>query len=255
MMNEEDLYILANKEISDDKMMEGLWIKAVTLCYGDTNKAKYEYIKLRVEQLQKTPLNLNPSSSNPESLKSEKQNLYESDDLNHSDHKKIKPELLLSDSSKPNEILTFNNKEYKPIEDFAKTKGYKIDNAIKMIKEGWYEGRIENGKWYISISAYSNNNENKSKDISKYGFIWWLVQGWLSLILGSIIILVTMQQSKDMLGPYSFLLIYNIVLNILVLKMNKYAFLIGTITSLNPVLWIINGIYLKHRWHLPEVNK
>ena len=40
----------------------------------------------------------------------------------------------------------------------------------------------------------------------------------------------------------------------LILKFNKYAFLIATILSFNPLLWIINGIYLKNRWCHPRVN-
>lgn len=42
---------------------------------------------------------------------------------------------------------------------------------------------------------------------------------------------------------------------ILILKFNKYAFLIATVLSLNPLLWIINGIYLKNCWCHPKVNK
>jgi len=41
---------------------------------------------------------------------------------------------------------------------------------------------------------------------------------------------------------------------ILILQFNKYAFLIATILSINPIAWIINGIYLKNRWNHPKVN-
>jgi len=35
---------------------------------------------------------------------------------------------------------------------------------------------------------------------------------------------------------------------IYLLSMNRTAFLITTIISFNPLIWIINGIYLKNRW-------
>lgn len=33
-----------------------------------------------------------------------------------------------------------------------------------------------------------------------------------------------------------------------VLKRNRIAWIITTILTLNPVIWVINGIYIKHRW-------
>ena len=50
-------------------------------------------------------------------------------------------------------------------------------------------------------------------------------------------------------------LIINTALMISILKYNKYAFLIATVISINPLLWIINGIYLSNRWNHPKVNK
>lgn len=34
----------------------------------------------------------------------------------------------------------------------------------------------------------------------------------------------------------------------LVIKRYKWAFVIATIVSLNPILWIVNGIYIRNRW-------
>jgi len=39
------------------------------------------------------------------------------------------------------------------------------------------------------------------------------------------------------------------------LSMNKYAFLTATMFSLNPIFWIINGVYLKNRWQDVEKFK
>lgn len=95
-------------------------------------------------------------------------------------------------------------------------------------------------------------------------FMWWKVYGWLGLILGNLYIIGTFSQTSvgDMGGmpPEAlflmlFLITINIILNIMILRFNKYAFLIATILSLNPLCWIINGIYLANRWCHPKVNK
>ena len=49
--NNENLYLIAEKEYKAGNINEALWIKSLTLSEGDKNKAKYKYISLRVEQL------------------------------------------------------------------------------------------------------------------------------------------------------------------------------------------------------------
>jgi len=53
--NEEDeeIYTLVSREVSSDDRKEGSWAKALILSDGDENKAKIEYMKLRVEILKK----------------------------------------------------------------------------------------------------------------------------------------------------------------------------------------------------------
>lgn len=90
-------------------------------------------------------------------------------------------------------------------------------------------------------------NEYK-KDI---GFQWWVVWAWLGLTLGNIYTLFSL---RNMMGLAVILTVINSVLMVMILRFNKYAFLVATILSLNPLLWIINGIYLKRRWRHPKVN-
>jgi len=59
---------------------------------------------------------------------------------------------------------------------------------------------------------------------------------------------------SEQVGLAVVLIIVNTVLMIMILKFNKYEFLIATIISLNPLLWIINVIYLKNRWNHQKVN-
>lgn len=38
------------------------------------------------------------------------------------------------------------------------------------------------------------------------------------------------------------------IVHVGIIKRNKWAFVLGTVLSLNPLLWVINGIYIKNRW-------
>jgi predicted transporter len=76
----------------------------------------------------------------------------------------------------------------------------------------------------------------------KIGFEWWGIYGWLGLTLGNIFLFI---QLDNHIGIAIFSIIINSIMMNMILKFNKYAFLIATILSLNPIIWIINGIYLK----------
>ena len=103
------------------------------------------------------------------------------------------------------------------------------------------------------------------RTVSENEFVWWKVFGWLGLIVGDLGILENMIKFIQLsLGDdvkrriyivFGVLFLVNSILMILVLKFNKWAFFIATILSFNPLLWIINGIYLKNRWCHPKVNK
>lgn len=81
------------------------------------------------------------------------------------------------------------------------------------------------------------------------GFVWWNVYGLLVLIGGSIGVYVLYD------GAAFFIFgLLNIFLGLLVLGYNKYIFLLLTVVSFNPIIWIVNGFYLKKRWGHPKVN-
>ena len=56
MEQDEDLYLKAHKELNSKSKKEAVWIKALTLCKGDTEAAKYEYINLRVNEFKNVKL-------------------------------------------------------------------------------------------------------------------------------------------------------------------------------------------------------
>jgi len=53
-MNEE-LYLVAYKDIEQKEIDEALWLKAMSHAGGDKTKAKWAYIELRVDQLLRDP--------------------------------------------------------------------------------------------------------------------------------------------------------------------------------------------------------
>jgi hypothetical protein len=102
---------------------------------------------------------------------------------------------------------------------------------------------------------------NKNQE---YSFGWWKGYAWLILIVGNLFIFGQIANLAYSLNPDAdrdriilvslLLIIPNSILGVMILKFNKYAFLISTILSINPIIWIVNGIYLKNRWSHPSVN-
>lgn len=172
-MSDEDLYLIATNEVEDKDRNAALWAKVIALAEGNKDKAKYQYIKLRVEQL--------------------------------------KEKATLSSVDSDYDILKRN--------------------------VGYYE-------------------------VDFIGFIWWQIWAWLNLIVGNLFIIIQLDTPYNL--PLELdnlalevgipLIILNSILTVMILKFNKYAFLVLTVLSLNPLLWIINGIYLKKRWNHPQVN-
>jgi hypothetical protein len=97
-------------------------------------------------------------------------------------------------------------------------------------------------------ALYQENEDSSNQEL---GFQWWSIWAWLGITFGN---LMTLNQLKDMPEIALVFVLINTILMILILRFNKYAFLIATILSINPLLWIINGIYLKNRWCNPKVN-
>jgi len=55
-MSDEILYLQATEEVESTARIPALWAKSIALAEGDLVKAKYKYIKLRVEQLNQTDI-------------------------------------------------------------------------------------------------------------------------------------------------------------------------------------------------------
>lgn len=94
----------------------------------------------------------------------------------------------------------------------------------------------------------TETNESKKE----LGFVWWNVFGLLNLILGTILIFSVFGTPN--LAVTLTLVLINVVTCLAVLSYNRWALLLLTVVTVNPLVWIINGIYLKNRWRHPKVN-
>ena len=53
VINEDELYLQATQEVDEGNQDKALWARCMALCEGDEGKAKYKYIKERVEKIAK----------------------------------------------------------------------------------------------------------------------------------------------------------------------------------------------------------
>ena len=77
------------------------------------------------------------------------------------------------------------------------------------------------------MESYQENENNE------LGFTWWKVWAWIGLTLGNLTIFLRFQE--EMMLAITLIVICTI-LNIMILKLNKYVFLIATILSINPII-------------------
>ncbi len=144
MSSDEEFYLIATNEAEGAERNEALWAKSVALCEGDKEKAKYKYIKLRVEQLKQPQKEPTPPK---------------------------KPEPTFSKKVVDNFSL-----QYMPVDEFAKMKGIPEKKVIEMIRDGFYMGQIKEGSWYVSreeitkedVAAHKNLAPTKQPSKNEY---------------------------------------------------------------------------------------
>jgi hypothetical protein len=68
-MGNEKLYLAVTNEVNSDERDPALWAKSLTLTEGDEEKAKYKYIKLRIEDLSSETKDCNSPEGNIERVK------------------------------------------------------------------------------------------------------------------------------------------------------------------------------------------
>jgi len=91
-------------------------------------------------------------------------------------------------------------------------------------------------------NSVENTPETKTKEL---GFIWWQVFNGLWLLgFAALIVKGNFSPLFFFLGAFFWLFLVNY---------SRAAFILATIFTLNPIFWIINGIYIKNRWNHPKV--
>jgi hypothetical protein len=111
-MSDEELYLEATCEVEGDDKNLALWAKVMALSEGDQEKAKYQYIKLRVEQLARSKKENSPVFT-----------------------KKTVDQFAL---------------KYMPISEFSRIKSIPEKKILEMIRNGFYVGQIKGNEWFVS---------------------------------------------------------------------------------------------------------
>lgn len=73
-----------------------------------------------------------------------------------------------------------------PVERFAEQKGMEVDKVIRMIKDGFYSGRLIEGQWYVDGSeetelslSKADGNKKYSKSIANVIYVFgWITIAW-----------------------------------------------------------------------------
>ena len=139
-MSDEEYYLIATNEVDGEDRNEALWAKSIALVDGDESKARYEYIKLRVPQLE----------SKPDTTERE------------TPHRKFTK--VTSSSNQPADSFSL---EYIEVERFAKHKSISVEKAIEMIRDGFYSGRLKDEKWYVHRQEITDSSASVKPSTQK----------------------------------------------------------------------------------------
>jgi hypothetical protein len=100
------------------------------------------------------------------------------------------------------------------------------------------------------MSEFNQPNVGAATD-AEISFTWWEVYGVINITLGNGFLAFGI----DLPAPAKAIaLVVNTAISIGILQKNKIAFLAATVLSFNPLIWLINGVYLNNRWSHPSVN-
>lgn len=92
----------------------------------------------------------------------------------------------------------------------------------------------------------------EAKNPGKLPFKWGYFQSICSIlgIVMAVLALIGLSENENS-GTLQFLSLFGIahgIAGIFMLRRNRYWWIIGILLTLNPILWIANGIYLSNRW-------
>lgn len=99
----------------------------------------------------------------------------------------------------------------------------------------------------ICLAIYMNRRLQRNEPNVK-SYIWGYYIGWNGVILGFILALLLIASNTPNKGflIFIFFLIYS---HIYILLRRKWAWILGTILTLNLIIWLINFKYVMNRWN------
>jgi len=291
-MNDEYLYLEATKEVESGMTKPALWAKVITLSEGDEEKAKYQYVKLRVAQLADERKSVKPTFSNkpvdefdlkympiaefskiksiPEKKVIEmiKGGFYIGqikNDTWHVSRDEVKKEDRAFSSTKTARKMQKSiDIQYIPVDEFAEHEGITTEKAIKMIRDGFYQGRVIEDNWHVASSEFNNKKAEKQYVFQNLG-IWrkiYLILNWLGLIIASVMLLDSEKIAPELLFlvflGWPFLIwLHAAVVGRKVIQLRWLAGL-SLIPLMNPVgaivIWLISSISKEEAEKKPCLN-
>jgi len=221
-MSDEELYLVATSEVDSETLSPALWAKVIALSEGDIVKAKYHYIRLRVEQLKtqekenrilstKNPVDKFDLKYMPISEFSVIKSISEKNMIEmirggfyvgqlkgnewYVSREEVGKEDIAKNTANRPKKLSLSRKQYIPVEEFAEFKGITAEKAINMIRDGLYEGQIIDEKWYayaafpeVETTSPSPKPEGKMKKFKTLIYIvlfFVLIKGCVASSFGA----------------------------------------------------------------------
>ncbi len=130
------------------------------------------------------------------------------------------------------------------VEEFSEVKGIAVEKIIEMIREGFYEGRIVEGQWYVNAfepNSLSNTpNSLSNKPNKKDSVRFWIripIAIILSFCLGFIfsffktIGISSFEGGSGIAFVYYFMIVTPLVFIVIILTSNKHCHIVYSILT------------------------
>lgn len=97
----------------------------------------------------------------------------------------------------------------------------------------------------------------KKKKPDALPYQWGYFTGWMGLLCGFCISILNFSEAAKAQDDVNISLYYSCIgiycfvtgfIHLFIIFRNRWLWILAIILQLNPVLWVINGIYLKNRW-------
>lgn len=149
---EEQLYEQALAELDSGQLRSGLWAKALADSSGDEQKVRGLYLKYRVQAM-KDEAEL---ASGFLAKAKEETHHQVPEKAKQKNKEAVSPRVPDKIARKDNDdVNPLHISNYRPLSEFSRHMRTPEDVLIGMIREGVYQGRLFDKKWYVHRSEFS----------------------------------------------------------------------------------------------------